>query len=89
VQMGTVYTPANVPAGPSPSIVHFAASAGVIMKGQHTTLSWNATWNSSIPGYNIIFCGGGPGSGNSLVVAHRDDLQAVLYQRIWPYYCGR
>ena len=50
VQMGTVYTPANVPTGPVPTITSFAANPPSVTVGQAVTLSWGVS-NSE---YNII-----------------------------------
>jgi len=43
VLMGTVYTPDNVPTGPSPVVSSFTADPPTIMAGQSSTLSWNVT----------------------------------------------
>ena len=64
VQTGVVYTPANVPTGPSPTISSFSANPTTVTKGQPTTLSWS-TANST---YNIIGPQAGPVRGNSIVV---------------------
>src|SRR5438876_3153525 len=50
VQMGTIYTDANVPTGPSPTISSFTASATSVTSGTPVTLSWNES--GAI--YNII-----------------------------------
>ncbi|HZR66724.1 MAG TPA: hypothetical protein VFA85_16400 [Terriglobales bacterium] len=50
VQQGTIYTPANVPTGPSPTISSFTANPMTISAGQPVTLSWSTS--NSI--YNII-----------------------------------
>ncbi|MBA3831796.1 MAG: hypothetical protein H0X34_07875 [Chthoniobacterales bacterium] len=42
VVTGPVYTPANVPAGPSPTVSSFAANPATITAGQTSTLSWSA-----------------------------------------------
>lgn len=54
VEMGTVYTPANVPSGPAPTISHFGASPTSVSAGQPVTLSWTVGWNVSSQGYNVI-----------------------------------
>ena len=64
VQTGTVYTPANVPTGPSPTVSSFSANPTTVTKGQPTTLSWSVS-NST---YNIIAPRAGPVRGNSIVV---------------------
>jgi hypothetical protein len=43
VLMGPVYTPNNVPTGPSPVVSSFTADPATIMAGQSSTLSWNVT----------------------------------------------
>src|SRR5690242_20160859 len=63
VDQGTIYTPANVPMGPSPTISSFTANPMTVSAGQPVTLSWSAT--NSI--YNII-TPVGPVRGTSLVV---------------------
>ena len=64
VQMGTVYTPANVPTGASPTISSFTANPTTVTAGSPVTLSWTAT-NST---YNIIDPQAGPVRGTSVVV---------------------
>jgi len=64
VQMGTIYTPANVPTGPSPTISSFTANPTSITAGSPVTLSWMVT--NSI--YNIIDPQAGPVRGTSVVV---------------------
>jgi hypothetical protein len=64
VQMGTVSTPANVPAGPSPKITAFTANPTTISAGQPVTLSWSTT-NAS---YNLITPQLGPVRGTSIVI---------------------
>lgn len=43
VLMGPVYTPANVPTGPSPTISGLVANPATISAGQPSTLSWSST----------------------------------------------
>ena len=43
VLMGPVYTPDNVPTGPSPLVSSFTADPPTIARGQSSTLSWNVT----------------------------------------------
>jgi hypothetical protein len=56
VQVGTIYTPANVPAGPAPSIINFTATPMSLTKGQSVTLSWNVSGAE----YSIISPSVGP-----------------------------
>jgi len=63
VQQGTIYTPANVPSGPSPTISGFTANPMTVSAGQPVTLSWSTSNNI----YNII-TPLGPARGTSLVV---------------------
>jgi hypothetical protein len=64
VQTGTIFTPANVPTGPSPSIASFTANPTSVTAGQPVTLSWSVT-NST---YNIVDPQVGPVRGTSVVV---------------------
>ena len=64
VQTGTIYTPANVPTGPSPTISSFSANPSSVAAGQPVTLSWSVS-NST---YNIINPQSGPVRGTSVVV---------------------
>ena len=64
VQTGTIFTPANVPTGPSPAITSFTANPTSVMAGQPVTLSWSVS-NST---YNIIDPTAGPVRGTSIVV---------------------
>ncbi len=64
VQMGTIYTPSNVPSGPAPVITSFTANPASVAKGQPSTLSWGVS-NSD---YNIIAPRVGPVRGASVMV---------------------
>ena len=64
VQPGTIYTPANVPTGPNPTISSFSANPTSISAGQPVTLSWSVS-NST---YNIIDPQAGPVRGTNIVV---------------------
>ncbi len=64
VALGTVYTDANVPTGPSPTISSFTANPSTVTAGSPVTLSWSAS-NSL---YNIIDPQVGPVRGTSIVV---------------------
>ncbi len=64
VQLGTIYTPANVPTGPNPTISSFSANPTSISAGQPVTLSWSVS-NST---YNIIDPQAGPVRGTNIVV---------------------
>jgi hypothetical protein len=64
VQTGTIFTPANVPTGASPTISSFTASPSTVTAGQPVTLSWSVT-NST---YNIVDPQAGPVRGTSVVV---------------------
>ncbi len=75
VQMGTLYTPANVPTGSAPTISSFTASATSVMAGQFVTLSW--TVSNSI--YNIISPQVGPVRGTSLMVVPPATTTYTLY----------
>jgi hypothetical protein len=75
VQTGTVYTPANVPTGPSPTISSFTANPSTVSSGQQVTLSWSVT-NST---YNIIDPQAGPVRGTSVVVTPTATTTYTLY----------
>jgi hypothetical protein len=64
VEMGTVYTEANVPTAPSPTIGGFTANPSTVTAGSPVTLSW--TVGNSL--YNIIGPQVGPVRGASVVV---------------------
>ena len=75
VQTGTVYTPANVPTGASPTISSFTANPSTVSSGQQVTLSWSVT-NST---YNIIDPQAGPVRGTSVVVTPTATTTYTLY----------
>jgi len=64
VQQGTIYTDANVPTGPSPTISSFTANPTTVTAGSPVTLSWTVSNNI----YNIIDPQVGPVRGTSIVV---------------------
>src|SRR5215472_14807067 len=64
VAMGTIYTDANVPTGPSPTISSFTANPTTVTAGSPVTLSWSVS--NSI--YNIIDPQVGPVRGTSIMV---------------------
>jgi hypothetical protein len=75
VQTGTIFTPANVPTGPSPTISSFSANPTTVMAGQSVTLSWSVS-NST---YNIIDPQAGPVRGSTVVVAPSATTAYTLY----------
>jgi hypothetical protein len=75
VMMSAVYTPANVPTGPSPTIASFTANPTAVSAGQPVTLSWS-TGNSL---YNIIAPQAGPVRGASLTVTPSSTTTYTLY----------
>jgi hypothetical protein len=64
VEMGTVYTQANLPTGPAPAIASFSASASTVPAGTPVTLQWNVTGAS----YFIVTPDIGAIRGSSVVV---------------------
>jgi len=64
VALGTVFTDANVPTGPSPTVSSFTANPSTVTAGSPVTLSWSVS-NSL---YNIIDPQVGPVRGTSIVV---------------------
>ncbi len=75
VQQGTIYTPANVPTGPSPTISSFTANPTSVTAGSPVTLSWSAS-NST---YNIIDPQAGPVRGTNIVVTPTVTTTYTLY----------
>ena len=75
VQMGTIFTDANVPTGPSPTISSFTANPTTVAPGGQSTLSWSVT-NSM---YNIISPQVGPVRGVSVVVTPPATTTYTLY----------
>jgi hypothetical protein len=75
VQTGTIFTPANVPTGPSPTISSFTANPTTVMAGQPVTLSWSVS-NSE---YNIIDPQAGPVRGTSIVINPSATTTYTLY----------
>ncbi|HTQ55833.1 MAG TPA: hypothetical protein VMI94_15305 [Bryobacteraceae bacterium] len=75
VLMSQIYTPSNVPAGPSPKVVSFTANPGTVSAGQPVTLTWNVT--NAI--YNIISPQVGPVRGTSIVVTPAKTTTYHLY----------
>lgn len=64
VQMSEIYTPANVPTGPSPVVSKFTANPTTVAAGQPATLSWSTS--GAI--YTIITPLVGPVRGSSVLV---------------------
>src|SRR5579872_6097669 len=75
VATGTVFTPANVPTGPSPTVTSFTANPSTVSSGQPVTLSWSVS-NSE---YNIIDPAVGPVRGTSVVVTPTATTTYTLY----------
>jgi hypothetical protein len=75
VALGTVYTDANVPTGPSPTISSFTANPSTVTAGSQVTLSWSVS-NSL---YNIIDPQVGPVRGTSIVVTPSATTTYTLY----------
>ena len=67
VNLGTVYTDANVPTGPLPAIASFTANPTSVSAGQMVTLSWSESGAT----YSIISPAVGPirGTSGNLIVA--------------------
>jgi hypothetical protein len=75
VQMNQIYTPGNVPSGPSPSISSFTANPQSVTAGQPVTLSWS-TSNAQ---YNIVSPQVGPIRGGSIVLTPSATTTYTLY----------
>ncbi len=75
VLMSPVYTRANVPRGPSPTVASFQANPPSVAAGQPVTLRWSAA-NAA---YNIITPQAGPVRGNSVIVTPSVTTTYTLY----------
>ena len=75
VLMNPVYTPANVPTGPSPTIASFTANPTTVSAGQPVTLTWGVT--NAI--YDIVSPQVGPVRGTSVIVNPTATTTYVLY----------
>jgi len=75
VQTGTIYTPGNVPTGPSPTISSFTANPTSVSAGQPVTLSWTVSNGE----YNIVGPQAGPVRGTQVVVAPTATTTYTLY----------
>src|SRR5215469_1913763 len=75
VQTGTIYIPANVPTGSSPTVSSFSANPTTVSAGQAVTLSWSV---SNVL-YNIIDPQVGPVRGTSVVVNPSATTTYTLY----------
>jgi hypothetical protein len=75
VQMNRIYTPANVPSGPSPTISSFTANPAQVSPGQPVTLSWSMSGSL----YSIISPQVGPVRGNSVTVTPAGTTTYTLY----------
>ncbi len=75
VQVNPLYTPSNVPTGPSPTITSFQANPSTVSAGQPVTLTWNVT--NAI--YNIISPQVGPVRGTSVMVTPTSTTTYKLY----------
>jgi hypothetical protein len=64
ILMDPLYTPSNVPTGPSPVVASFTANPTTVSAGQPVTLSWSVS--GAI--YNIVSPQVGPVRGTSVVV---------------------
>lgn len=75
ILMDPVYTPSNVPSGPSPEIGSFTANPATVSSGQPVTLSWSVT--GAI--YNIVTPQVGPVRGTSVVATPTATTTYYLY----------
>lgn len=75
VAQGTIYTSANIPTGPSPTIASFTANPTSAMSGTPVTLSWSVSNGT----YNIIDPQVGPVRGTSIVVMPTVTTTYTLY----------
>jgi hypothetical protein len=75
ISQGVIYTPDNVPTGPSPSIASFTANPTHVHKGNPVTLSWNV---SNVE-YNIISPVIGPVRGTNITFTPTQTATYTLY----------
>jgi hypothetical protein len=75
VQLGTIYTPGNVPTGPNPVISSFTANPDTVSPGTPVTLSW--TVSDAI--YNIVSPVIGPVRGTSVTFTPTATMTYTLY----------
>ena len=75
VQMGTIYTPSNVPTGSNPVISSFTANATSVAKGTPVTLNWSTSGQL----YNIISPTVGPVRGTSITIFPTATATYTLY----------
>lgn len=75
VAQGIVYTPNNVPTGPSPVIASFTANPNTVHKGNPVTLSWSVTGAE----YNVISPVIGPVRGASTTFTPTQTATYTLY----------
>src|ERR1700683_651691 len=75
VQINPLYTPANVPTGPSPVITSFTANPTTVSAGQPVTFSWNVTGAS----YFVVSPQVGAARGMSVVVTPTATTTYTLY----------
>ncbi len=75
ILMSEIYTPSNVPTGPSPVVSSFNANPMTVSAGNPVTLSWNVT-NAM---YNIVSPQIGPVRGASVVVTPKVTTTYTLY----------
>lgn len=75
VQMGTIYTPANLPSGPVPTILTFTANPTSVSAGQSVTLNWSVSGAD----YNIISPSAGPVRGASVSIVPSATTTYTLY----------
>lgn len=75
VQLGTIYTPDNVPTGPNPVISSFTATPNNVNPGTPVTLNWSVTGAL----YNIISPVIGPVRGSSVTFTPTSTMTYTLY----------
>jgi hypothetical protein len=75
VDQGTIYTPANIPTGPSPTITSFTANPTSVAAGQPVTLSWTTSGQL----YNLISPAIGPVRGASIIFNPSATATYTLY----------
>jgi hypothetical protein len=75
ILINPLYTPSNVPTGPSPTISSFTANPTTVTSGQPVTLSWNVSGAS----YFVVSPQVGAIRGNSVIVTPTATTTYTLY----------
>jgi hypothetical protein len=75
IQIDPLYTPSNVPTGPTPTITSFTANPTTVAAGQPVTLSWNVTGAS----YFVVSPQVGAVRGTTVIVTPKATTTYTLF----------